>query len=191
LSELTQTSPAAVLQKLIEIVRAKAGPEDLPVSAQVLVLTILATIVPDAILLVLVPNELPLHPAVLMGLGIIITLLWYGMLLQLAGHAARFLQTMTALFGVQLVMAPLLVFSGWFYVTYQKDPTWGAPAAVIRMAVEVWVLIIMARILRSATGWPTFACVGLAVAGEMLGFLLIAGFIPQADVVAPVVAQPV
>jgi hypothetical protein len=179
LSETKQTAPAAVLKKLIDIVRAQAGPEDLPASAQVLVMAILATIIPDTVLLMLVPTELPLHPAVLIALGIVVTLLWYGVLLQLAGHSARFLQTLTAVFGIQLVLSPLLVFSGWFFVTYQADPTWKLPAIAFRMVVEVWVLLVLARILRSATGWAPFACGALAIAGEIVGFLLISSFIPQ------------
>jgi hypothetical protein len=185
LSEIPSSSLADIARVLVGIVRGKNGPQDLPATSAVLVVTVLAALVPDALLLALLPAPLPGNPVVLLALGMVTTLIWYGLILKVARRPERFLQTLTAVFGVQLVLAPVLVFSGWFLVTYQADPTFKLPAALLRMAVEVWALIILARILRAATDWPTFACVALAIANELLAFVLISAFFPQAAGVTP------
>jgi hypothetical protein len=176
-----------VLQTLVGIARLRKGPEDLPVSVNLLILVVVASVVPDVLLLGILPAPFTGSPVALIAIGIATTLLWYAMILRMAGRPERFLQTLTAIFGFQLVMAPLLVFSGWFFVAYQQDPTWQLPAALLRLAAEMWALVVLVRILRSATAWPTFSCVVLALAGELLAFLIVASLFPQpAAVAAPV-----
>jgi len=167
------------LRVFVGIVRLKNGPEDLPVSAPLLVLTIVLATIPDAVTFAIVPTPPDASPLALIVIGIVTTLVWYGALLRFAGRSERFLQTLTAVFGFQIILAPALVFTGWFIVTYQKDPTWQLPAALLRSIVEIWALVILARILRSATQWPIFTCVVLAIANELLTLLLVANLFPS------------
>jgi hypothetical protein len=160
------------------IVRLRNGPEDLPVSAALLAITIVLASIPDALTFLILPTPPGVSPVMLIVIGAVTTLLWYGALLRFAGKPERFLQTLTAVFGFQIILAPALMFSGWFFVTYQKDPTWQLPAALLRTAVEIWALVILARILRSATQWPIFTCVVLAIANELLALLLVAKLFP-------------
>jgi hypothetical protein len=51
---------------------------------------------------------------------------------------------------------------------------------MVRLVVEVWALAVAARILKSATEWPMSACIALAIAGELLSFLLLTSLFPQA-----------
>jgi len=162
----------------------RQGPEDLPANAGLLVAVILASIVPDALLLAILPVPFQGSGAGLIAVGIVATLLWFGLVLRVAGRSERFLQTLTAVFGFQLVMAPALVFSGWFLATYSQDPTWQFPAAMVRLVVEVWALVVLARIMRSATEWPMFACVMLSIANELLALLLITSLFPQSSLPA-------
>ncbi len=158
----------------------KRGPEDLPASTGLLAMIVLASIVPDVLLLSILPTPFEGSAAALIGVGIGVTLLWSAFVLRVAGKPERYVQTLTAIFGFQLVMAPVLVFSGWFIVAYNADPTWQTPAVALRLVVEVWALVVMARILRSATEWPMFACVLLAITNELLAFLIITTMFPAA-----------
>jgi hypothetical protein len=164
----------------------RQGPEDLPSSLGLLVMVVLASIVPDAVLLAILPLPFQGNGAALIAIGIFATLFWFSLVLRVAGKSERSLQTLTAVFGFQLVLAPALVFSGWFLATYNQDPTWQFPAAMLRLVVEVWALVVLARILRAATEWPMFACVMLAVANELLALLVVASLFPQPDAAAAI-----
>jgi hypothetical protein len=188
LSELPTHSLPDIARLLVGITGSRLGPEALPASPRLLVVTVLASVLVDAIQLAVLPDEYQSNPVGLIAVGVVTTLLWYGVLLRVAGKPERYVQTLTAVFGVQLVLAPALVSSGWFLATYLQDPTWKMPAALFRLIVEIWVLVVLARVLRAATGWPVFACVALTLAGELLNLLLIANLFPQpvAAVTTPV-----
>lgn len=178
---MNQPAPgvSAIFGLFVDIARLRRGPEDLPASTNLLLLTMIGYAVVDALLLSVAP-DLPGNSALLIGIDLGVTLAWYTIVLRIAGKPERFLQTVTATFGFQLVLAPLLIASGWLYLNYQKDPTWQLPVAFLRLVIEVWALIVLARILRSATGWPMFGCVGLSIAQELITLLLVAAFVPGA-----------
>lgn len=166
------------------IVRLRKGPEDLPFSAPLLVLLIAVSSALDGLTWAVVPlpekSTAGVSGALLIAIGVVVTLVWYGGLLRLAGKPERTVQTLTAVFGFQIILAPALLFTAWFYFSYWQDPTWKLPAGLLRSAVEVWALVIMARILRAAAGWPMFACVMLAIANELLSALLMASMVAPA-----------
>ncbi len=171
------------LRVLTGIVRLRKGPEDLPFSATLLLLIIIVSSALDAVTWAVLPLEekdAGASAPLLIGIGVAVTLAWYGALLRLAGRPERFVQTLTAVFGFQIILAPALLFTAWFYFSYAQDPTWKFPAGLLRSAVEVWALVILARILRSATGWSMFACVMLAISSELLTALLMAGVVSPA-----------
>jgi hypothetical protein len=181
LSEVFSRQVSEALRVLTGIVRLQKGPEDLPFSAPLLGLLIVVSIVLDAVTWAVVP--LPEKSAasasgpLLIAIGVAVTFIWYGGLLRLVGKSERSVQTLTAVFGIQVILAPALLFTAWFYFTYYQDPNWKFPAGLLRSAVEVWTLVILARILRAATSWPMFACVMLAIANELLSALLMASVV--------------
>jgi len=157
----------------------KRGPEDLPASVGLLTVLVLCSIVSDIVLLNVLPSSLEGNPVALSAVGIAVVFAWNALVLRVAGKPERFTQTMTAVFGFQVVMAPLLIFTGWFMVTYQADPTWQTAAVGLRLVVEIWALAVLARILRSASEWPMFACVMLAITTELLAYMIITALFPQ------------
>jgi hypothetical protein len=89
------------------------------------------------------------------------------------------------------VLGPVLLGSAWLVLTYENDPSWEPVAKLVRAAVEIWALVILARVLRSATGWPVMACVALLIAAELATLLLISGLLPPSpEVVTPPPAPP-
>ncbi len=184
MSEVFSRQVSEALRVLTGIARLQKGPEDLPFSVPLLVFLIVVSSALDAVTWAVVP--LPEKSAaeasgpLLIGIGIAVTTIWYGLLLRLAGKSERFVQTLTAVFGIQIILAPALLFTAWFYFSYYQDPTWKFPAGLLRSAVEVWALVILARILRAATHWPMFACVMLAIANELLSALLMASVVSPA-----------
>jgi hypothetical protein len=187
LSEVFSRQLSEALRVLTGIVRLKNGPEDLPASTSLLLTLILVASGLDALTYAIVPLPEKVNAPLLVGIGVAVTLVWYGALLRFARRPERFNQTLSAIFGFQIVFAPALIFTAWFYFTYHKDPTWQLPAGLLRSVVEIWALVILARILRSATNWPLFACVLLAIANELLSALLMAAVLPD---VAATAAAP-
>jgi len=173
--------PGAILGLFADIARLRRGPEDLPASSTLLLLTIVAYAALDALLLSITPG-LPGNSIVLIAIDMAVTLAWYAMLLRIAQKPERYLQTVTAVLGFQLVLAPILLASGWLFLKYQADTTWQLPASMVRLAVEVWALIVLSRILRSATGWPMFGCVALSIGQELVTLMLASAVVPGAAV---------
>jgi hypothetical protein len=183
LSEVFSRQVSEALRVLTGIVRLQKGPEDLPFSVPLLVFLIVVSSALDALTWAVVP--LPEKSAqasgpLLIAISVAVTIIWYGGLLRFAGKSERFVQSLTAVFGFQIILAPALLFTAWFYFTFYQDPTWKLPAGLLRSAVEIWALMILARILRAATQWPMFACVLLAIANELLSALLMASVVSPA-----------
>lgn len=179
MSETGKGSIVEGFKVFADIARFRKGPEDVPASVSLLGIAVGGAVVLKVLLLAVLP--LPTgSPVLVVGIGVVVALLFLWLLLQLARHPERYVQTTSAVFGFQVVMAPLLIGSGWLFLTAGEGSPWQLPAILLRMAVEVWALAVTARILRSATGWPLFACVALAIASELLTFLAITALVPQA-----------
>lgn len=184
MSEQASGALSDVLGTLAGIVRLRKGPEDLPVSPALLLLAIAASVVVDAVTIAVLPLPFEGGSALLILIDVVTTLLWFGALLRIAGRPERFLQTLTAVFGFQLLLAPAMILTGWLFVTYQQDPAWQLPTFMMRAVVEIWELAVTARILRSATEWPIFGCVVLSFAYKVLAVLLVAASFPQSAAAA-------
>src|SRR4030095_13743291 len=67
------------------------------------------------------------------------TLGWYAVLLRAVGKPERFLQTATAMFGYQLVLAPLWIAAIYLSRRFPEGSPWQFPAAVIGLAIAIWI----------------------------------------------------
>ena len=183
---------SSALRTFFGIARLRSGPEDLPVSAPLLVLTIVLAIVPDVVRIVIAPSAEDLPVVLILVLEVAITLLWYGAVLKIARRPERFLQTMTAIFGFQIILAPAVLLTTWLFQAYAQDASWQLPAGMAGFALVIWVATIMVRILRSATGWPAFACIVLFLGQQLLTMRVAASLLPPvaAAPAAPAAAAP-
>jgi hypothetical protein len=178
LSEQSPKPIADQLQVFIDIARMRRGPEDLPFDVTLLVVTLLVYGLLNLGIGLLLPQSVP--PLALVAIEIVVTLASLHWLLRLARKPERFVQTAAAMFGFQIVLAPLLLIMAWLSLRYGEDSTWQLPVAMLRFAVAVWVLAAAARILRSATGWPMVACVAMTIAVELCTLLIVVLLYPQA-----------
>jgi hypothetical protein len=163
---------AAGLETCVGIVRFRKGPEDLPASTSLLAAALAGAVLLRIALLSIPAADARINPLVLMLLDLGISLLCVFLALRAAGLPERFLQTMTAIFGAQVVLAPVLFVSRWMLLTYYEQPGMGGMARLFYVVVAVWLLAVTVRILRAATGWPVFACVLLALTIEVLTMLV-------------------
>jgi hypothetical protein len=166
-----------ILKIILNICLLRAGAQDLPASMVLLWLAAAAGVAVNS--LGMTGEDLGLasvlfivSQAVLYGAAI-----W--LVLQLRGFPARWLQTMTALYAVEVVFSLMLLpLSSAVVEMLKQGPQatlgWEGFAA---FALIGWLLLIIARVLREATEWPLALAflTGLTalLAVRMLGLLLV------------------
>ena len=178
---MSDTTPAGVTQVArlyTDIALFRRGPEDVPASAALLALTVLAYLLASLGLGALMPVA-PESRVVLIALDGCFGLAWYWVVLRLAGRRERFLQTAAAIFGYQTVMAPAFVTATWLFMQYMKDPVWQLPVSLLLLVLAIWTLAVNSRILKGATEWPQFVCVAVVILQALAGQLIELGLFPQ------------
>ncbi len=152
----------ALVSVLVEIALLRKGPQHLPTSALLLVITAAVYCALTIAFVGLIPEAEPpvaLRTALELALG----LGWLWALLALFGRKERFLQTATAIYGTSALLTPLVL--GPLSIAAQVDK--GHPIIVplifSMFAVFVWYVFITANILRAALEVRMFAAVGLTL----------------------------
>lgn len=178
---MSDTTPAGVTQVArlyTDIALLRRGPEDVPVSAVLLAITVLVYMLASLALSSLMP-VVETNRVALIALDSFLGIAWYWVVLRLAGRPERFLQTTTAIFGYQTVLAPAFVSGTWLFLQYMKDPVWQLPVSLLLLALAIWTLAVNGRILKAATGWPQFVCVALVVLQALLSRVIELGLFPE------------
>jgi hypothetical protein len=157
-----------------QIALLRRGPQDLPASALLLAFTILAYLAMNLLMNGLLP---PLEPAAAskggetalrswpaqLLLDTIFTYVWYAVLLRVAGRPERTLQTTSAVFGFQIVLAPLLFLSSWLWPRFAHDSALGVPVAIFGIILLIWLIAANSHIVKAALEWSGGASVALVI----------------------------
>jgi hypothetical protein len=171
----------ALFGGVIDIILFRRGPENLPVSYTLLTAVVVLSILGSVAMSAVVP--LPRSNALLeSAVGSAVMLLWFRAALALANKRERFVQTMTAIFGVNALFVPVMIPLLGALMPYldKADPAIPAPAALILVAgvIGVWALSVEIRIVRTAFECPWVGAV-LLVFGEIFAaafvFMLLFG----------------
>lgn len=162
-----------------DIALLRRGPEELPASPFLLAATVVAYfLVNFAVSLVLPPIPGPWHMHLVVD--VVFTLAWYVLLMRVFSRRERFLQTTTAVFGYQTVLAPIWIATAWLAGRFQEDELWLVPVALAGLGMLAWVIAANGRILRSALEQPMAVCVGIVLLQTFVGQLLLLGLFPPA-----------
>jgi hypothetical protein len=166
-----------LLRLFADIALLRRGPEDVPASLFLLAATVAANFAVNFVVSLFLP---PVRGPWLLHLlvDIAFTLLWYAALMRIASRSERFLQTTTAVFGYQTVLAPLWIAAAWLASRDIDASAWRLPVAAVGLGVLAWVLAANGRILRSALEQPMPVCVILVLLQVFLGQLLLLGLFP-------------
>jgi hypothetical protein len=106
-------------------------------------------------------------------------LVWYAALLRLLRRPERILQTTTAVFGFQAVMAPLLIGSEWLLRRFGEDnSTWQIPLQCAGLLLFVWVIAANSHIVRAALEWSAASSVALVILQTLASWLLQVALFP-------------
>jgi hypothetical protein len=178
LSAASNSQFVASLRLFVDIARLRRGPEDVPVSTSLLVKTVLAGVLLSLGLGWILQQESgPLVGPLLTDT--LLTLLSLAAFLRLARKPERFLQTATATFGFHLVVLPVLVLLEALMGRYVDMPSWQLPWVLMFVALAGWTLVVNARILQSATGWPVMVCIALVLLQDLAILGVVIGLFPD------------
>jgi hypothetical protein len=160
-----------------QIALSRKGPQDLPASPLLLALTVLGYFLVNYGVNLLMPavDLWRLHLLV----DVAFTLAWYWILLKAFAKPERFLQTATAMFGYQLVLAPLWIAAVYLSRRYSDDAALQFPAAVIGLAIAIWVIRAGGYVLKAALELPMVACVVLIILQILAGQLVLFAMSPM------------
>ena len=165
-----------LIQLFTQIALLRRGPQDLPASMLLLGMTIVGYFGINFLVSSLMPpiKGWPAHLAV----DVVFTLVWYVVLLRLAGRSERTLQTTTAVFGFQAVLSPLLVISEWLMLRFAQDTTWQLPVALIWLMLVIWVITANSHVVKAALEWSSAASVFLVILQILAGQLVLFALFP-------------
>jgi hypothetical protein len=165
-----------VLKLFAQISLLRRGPQDLPASGLLLVLTVAAYAAVNCLVSSVFPPARD-WPALLL-VDVAFLLLWNALLLRVAGRPERILQTTTAVFGYQLLLAPLLVVLQWLAQRVHADPAWQGPVLAAGLVLLVWVVAANGRILSAALECSIGAGVALVIVQTISDELLQMTLVP-------------
>jgi len=163
-----------------QIALLRRGPQDLPASTLLLVLTVVGYLIVNVVVSTVLP-PIKAWPGPLL-VDTLFTLLWYVVLLRLAARPERTLQTASAVFGLQAVMAPLLVSSEWLMRRIEQGSGWQLPVATAGLLLLVWLIAANAHVVKAALEWSGTTSVILVILQVFSGQLLLWAMFPSPGV---------
>jgi hypothetical protein len=167
-----------VIRLYVQIALLRRGPQDLPASRLLLVLTVCGFAAVNALVSGLLPPSTGWPPQ--LAVDVLFTLAWYAALLQLTGRSERFLQTATAVFGLRSVLAPLVIVSQWLALRFQHDSTWQLPIAVGGLSLVIWLIAANTHVVKAALDWSSISSVALVILQILTGEILLIALFPPA-----------
>jgi len=165
-----------IIRLYVQIALLRRGPQDLPASRLLLLLTVCGYAAVNALVSGLLPPSTGWPPQ--LAVDVLFTLAWYAALLQLAGRSERFLQTATAVFGFQSVLSPPLIASEWLMRRFGQDTTWQLPIAVAGLALVIWLIWANSHVVKAALDWSSATSVALVILQIVAGQLLLIALFP-------------
>jgi hypothetical protein len=163
----------------MQIALLRRGPQDLPASMLLLVVTVMAYLAVNVLVSLALPPVKELTPAVRGGwlaplvISTLFTLAWYAILLRLVRRPERTLQTATAVFGFQTVLAPVSVAFEWLMRRFGEDSTWQVPITCAGLMLVAWLIAANSNIVKAALEWSGMASAALVILQMVTGWLLL------------------
>lgn len=161
----------STLKTFFDILRLRAGPEDLPTSPRLLwgSFALLLLLQGGLGSWLMTTERNVFGQALASGL---ISLGWLALLLRLFGKPERFTQTATAMLGIACLFAPIGLPVIASIAPEPGQPVSLSPLALLAFAISLYLTYINARILRAALERPLFQCIVLFLLGEFMVFSL-------------------
>lgn len=167
-----------LIQLFTQIALLRRGPQDLPASTLLLALTIIGYLFVNLLVSGAMPPVQGWPGPAQVVVDTAFTLAWYIALLKLVGRSERILQTATAVFGFQVVLAPLLIASDWLVLRFRHDALWQVPVVSASLLLLIWLIAAYSQIVKAALEWSSPTSVVLVILQTLTGQLLVTTLFP-------------
>jgi len=165
-----------LIRLFTQIALLRRGPQDIPASMLLLVLTLVGYLGVNLLVSSALPPDEHWQGPLLVDT--LFTLVWYVALLRLLGRPERMLQTVTALFGLQAVLSPLLIASSWLMRRVGDDATWQLPVTCVGLLLLAWLIAANSLVVKTALEWPGPASVALVILQLICAWLVVFALFP-------------
>jgi hypothetical protein len=165
-----------IIRLFTQIALLRRGPQDLPASMLLLVVAVLGYLSVNFLVSSALPPDDHWQGPLLVDT--LFTLVWYVALLKLLGRPERMLQTVTAVFGFQAVLSPLLIASTWLLRRVGEDQTWEMPVTCIGLLLLAWLIAASSHVVKAALEWPGSASAALVILQMLAAWLLMFALFP-------------
>ena len=167
----------SILDVFLQIVLRRRGPDDLPDSRFLLLLSAIVYVLGQGVL-AMSEYQTPgaLVSSLILDLGLLCGWVWS--LLRLTGHGPRLRQTLTAMFGTGALLGLLMLpFTYWLDAGNEPGKLAVGPTIGV-LAVISWSVVVNAHIFSRALSTPFAAGLAAAIAYFFLSYLVFAEFGP-------------
>jgi hypothetical protein len=163
-----------IAQLNLQIAWCRRGPQDLPAVGILLPLSIAAYVLLSLAVGAFVPQ---LHGGWVIAVFLDTAFLagWYWLLLAMAGRRERYLQTASAVFGLQTLLAAPSIAELWFS---QQHPADRVPDLVLMLLLTIWTLTATSHIVQAALQRSRTMCWILALMQVLTESMLLSGLYP-------------
>lgn len=161
----------ALLRAFAGIAMLRLDPSVLPASIVLLVLTAAAYVAASAVASRVVIDDGHWLGRALVDAGI--TLAYFRLVLAVRGRSDRFRQTMSAILGASLLLAPLVIALQWVFGIDGASEFVKVLATAALMAVVIWTILIVGHVLQSAIEVGRVAAIALALAWFFANVLIV------------------
>ncbi len=151
-----------LVRLFVQIALLRKGPQDLPASARLLAVAAAGFFIINLLVSAVLP-PIPGPWLYQLVFDVLFTFAWYALLLRVVHRPERFLQTTTAIFGYQAVLAPLWIATVWLWRQFADDDTLSAATLLLALAVLVWNVAANVRVIKAALEWGMAASVALVI----------------------------
>ncbi len=159
---------STLLNYFLRLIRLKVGPQDLPASSALLaVLVILAVLIGTINGVEFLGGAISSLMLNMLDAALFGALI--GITLQLSGKSSRFLQTASALFGLNAIFALALLLLDQLLQTLGSN----AGGAILQLAVLIWLQVVSGHVLRHALEIRLGAGIMVALSYSVISFLII------------------
>ncbi|HEV8019580.1 MAG TPA: hypothetical protein VGP32_13580 [Steroidobacteraceae bacterium] len=160
-----------IIRLFAQIAVLRRGPQDLPASLLLLVLTVVGYLGVNFLVRSALPPDDHWRGPLLADT--VFMLVWYVALLKLLGRPERILQTVTAVFGLQSVLAPLVIASEWLMRRFGQDDTWQTAVTCLGLLLFAWLIAANSHVVKAALEWSGSASVALVILQMLAGWLVV------------------
>jgi hypothetical protein len=147
----------------------------------VLALTVLGYFLISFVFWSLMPSREPWRLQLLIDIGF--SLAWFAVLLRTVGKPERFLQTATAFFGYELLLAPAWIIGITLLQGLKPEDAMYVPLVLIVVGLAIWFIRAASYILKAALELPIIVCVLLTILQTFTATLLVRALAPSPEVV--------